>query len=1027
MNRNLRTSLAIIVALFLCVTGSLMAGEGTHIPIEFTNGIATVHLDSSDSEYSLVLFCRGEDAGGEYNYLLTPESQAIAFVTRSIGTSFLDDREDQIIAQEQVLVQNLQEDGGLVTRRSVPSLELPLIGSLRNFTFSAMGDVREDQNVRARLVAVSDNTLGYLDTGGPSLPENVSPDQVRRLVERFTTHTYPQITSAFGNPSDVDRDGKVLFLFTHLVDRVRGPAGFFSSTSLFSEDVGGNGNQADMMFISPTRRLPTYDPLLAHEFQHLINFNEHVIVGGGEPEASWMSEALAHVAEDLVDAHVTGGNPELLTKFMMATEKAPLTASALFNKPVRGIAYLFVRSLMEDFGEEVLARLANSGFAGVAGIEEAAGTDFDSLYQRFTRRLYLAGSGLPGSGELGFQYPFLVEPESGARSLPPPMEEKYTVEGGPIRGSLAARTVRYFRLSRPLTPHTFQIVTDPAGNYGAYLIPLPKGFVHPMALARDYYPGIVLDKPLVGKGTAGVPIRIAGRVHSKGVSNLLLQFSGLETIGDTLVFEASVDEGRFSRSVLFPPTKSGTYSFSMLAKRSGPLFEGITTPFQPVKISEAQSDTFHFPEDFFPGVRLDEPLPGVYDEGEVLKVAGTVLVPEAREVMLRFVKSGTPLDTVQFQSPVAGNRFERSVLFAPGHAGRYAFDFLVKSRGPLFDGLGPAFEPVTIRPGEDSTFYFDRSFFSGITFDEPLPGLFVSGEPNRISGSVSDPSVSQLLMVLEPEDGLGVDSQFSLSIEGGRFGQSLLFSESQVGQYVLRFFMGEEGTSLPFVDSFGPVFVKLGEGEMRLPVDYFSGVILGSLFPSHFDVGSGFSFFGKVSDPAVKVLLLGFRSEQGGQDVQVQVRVREKTFRKGFVFSAIHEGVYTIDLYGGEDVKSLPFLGTFSPVHVENSGGLPVKLPVDSFDGLLLDVPLQAEFVVGQSVTISGDVHDSEISQVGFSFVPTGKGKPIDRFVSVQDGRFTMELLFEEDEKGSRKLQVFGGPVGKSLAFLGGFDPVVVK
>ena len=54
-----------------------------------------------------------------------------------------------------------------------------------------------------------------------------------------------------------------------------------------------------------------------------------------------MSGALAHVAEDLVGAHVAAGNPELLTKFLMATEKAPLTANALFNKPVRGIAYLF--------------------------------------------------------------------------------------------------------------------------------------------------------------------------------------------------------------------------------------------------------------------------------------------------------------------------------------------------------------------------------------------------------------------------------------------------------------------------------------------------------------------------------------------------------------------------------------------------------------------------------------------------------------------------------------------------------------
>ena len=45
----------------------------------------------------------------------------------------------------------------------------------------------------------------------------------------------------------------------------------------------------------------TVPSILAHEFQHMIHHNERIIErGASNREAVWLSEGLAHMAEDLV-------------------------------------------------------------------------------------------------------------------------------------------------------------------------------------------------------------------------------------------------------------------------------------------------------------------------------------------------------------------------------------------------------------------------------------------------------------------------------------------------------------------------------------------------------------------------------------------------------------------------------------------------------------------------------------------------------------------------------------------------------
>jgi hypothetical protein len=52
-----------------------------------------------------------------------------------------------------------------------------------------------------------------------------------------------------------------------------------------------------------SRLLP---PTFVHEFQHMISFNQHVLIRNGASEDTWLNEGLSHFAEELVGRRVLG-------------------------------------------------------------------------------------------------------------------------------------------------------------------------------------------------------------------------------------------------------------------------------------------------------------------------------------------------------------------------------------------------------------------------------------------------------------------------------------------------------------------------------------------------------------------------------------------------------------------------------------------------------------------------------------------------------------------------------------------------
>ncbi|WP_061575601.1 Ig-like domain-containing protein, partial [Heyndrickxia coagulans] len=128
------------------------------------------------------------------------------------------------------------------------------------------------------------------------------------LGKEFDNKIYRLDVDNFGLPSDVDQNGKVNILCYDIQDGFSGSggyvAGYFSPRDLYNYSYS---NQSEIFYIdtyplmgmSGTKDVSQAYSTLAHEFQHMINFNQKVFVQGLTDMDTWMDEGLSMAAEQI--------------------------------------------------------------------------------------------------------------------------------------------------------------------------------------------------------------------------------------------------------------------------------------------------------------------------------------------------------------------------------------------------------------------------------------------------------------------------------------------------------------------------------------------------------------------------------------------------------------------------------------------------------------------------------------------------------------------------------------------------------
>jgi hypothetical protein len=317
----------------------------------------------------------------------------------------------------------------------VPSLPTTLaVGDLVTVNVNATDPCANPQYHAARVVAIGTKALILDDTLNPK--PGFSTVEFQRYAARFDTLVYPMDVAAFGDPTDIDKNGHIAIVFTRSVNELT-PRGAFSFVGglTFSRDLFPQvgtaraqacpaSNEGEYLYlmtpdpngtITGDRRTNGFvdtntTAVIAHELVHLINASRKLYVNTAAPkfEVKWLDEGLAHIAEELLFYRESGlTSRSNLTYFNLA--ETPRTRSAYqadmsanagryreylaapsASSPyragdelaTRGAAWSLLRYLADRKGAsdgDVFARLVNNSAVGIVNLQSVFGSDISSL------------------------------------------------------------------------------------------------------------------------------------------------------------------------------------------------------------------------------------------------------------------------------------------------------------------------------------------------------------------------------------------------------------------------------------------------------------------------------------------------------------------------------------------------------------------------------------------------------------------------------------------------------------------------
>ena len=299
------------------------------------------------------------------------------------------------------------------------------VGEEVQINASATGDVCSAEDMRTgRIEAVTQHAIVVGDVGNPS--GGFTPEDYAHFGNQIDNLVYPTLVNAFGEPTDIDQNGRIVVFFTRAVNELTAPgegsfvAGFFYGRDILPVETCAASNGGEIFYIlapDPNREASHLQHLRAdvlesavgtigHELQHLINFSRRVwINSASETEETWLDEALSHVAEELLFYAQSGVSPrsnfgetdlttqgrvdainrfgvQNLARFGIYLENVT-TNSATEPSPsvsleTRGAAWAFLRYLLDHApqgDDQLLHGLVNSQTAGFENLEAVFARD----------------------------------------------------------------------------------------------------------------------------------------------------------------------------------------------------------------------------------------------------------------------------------------------------------------------------------------------------------------------------------------------------------------------------------------------------------------------------------------------------------------------------------------------------------------------------------------------------------------------------------------------------------------------------
>ena len=249
------------------------------------------------------------------------------------------------------------------------------VGSVRTFNVQVSHDNFSRNRVSAVLHRVTNDLFYYIEE---EWWRGLSEDDRKRLDQRmynasgeFERNIRPQINSIFGSVPDhpVDKSERITVLFHRMPP---GVGGYFNTGDQFEVFRSPNSNERNMIYISALHIEGDFlEGLLAHEFMHLVTFNEKERTHRVSEEI-WLNEARAEFVPTML-GYDRGGPNSNIARRIAAFSRQPETSLTQWRDLSRnyGVVNLFIHYLVDHYGVEILADSLRSNKVGIESINEA--------------------------------------------------------------------------------------------------------------------------------------------------------------------------------------------------------------------------------------------------------------------------------------------------------------------------------------------------------------------------------------------------------------------------------------------------------------------------------------------------------------------------------------------------------------------------------------------------------------------------------------------------------------------------------
>ncbi len=198
--------------------------------------------------------------------------------------------------------------------------------------------------------------------------KNKIRNSLSSLGEEFNNKIYPRLTSFFGEePSHPD--GRVTVLFHQMS---QGAGGYFNTGDQYSRYQYSRSNERNILYLNVFHiNNPLLSPYLAHEFIHLITFNQKEKKNNVSEEV-WLNELRAEYAITYLgyDNTYRGSNLENRVNLFLKDSNISLTEWSNRGGDY-GAINLFAQYLVDHYGAEILAESLKSSRTGIESIDYA--------------------------------------------------------------------------------------------------------------------------------------------------------------------------------------------------------------------------------------------------------------------------------------------------------------------------------------------------------------------------------------------------------------------------------------------------------------------------------------------------------------------------------------------------------------------------------------------------------------------------------------------------------------------------------